>query len=50
MRQAQHTLTLRTPGSGLVDITGKVAARLRDQRMTNRPPHPVLPAHLPPRC
>jgi secondary thiamine-phosphate synthase enzyme len=34
MRQAQHTLTVRTPGSGLVDITGEVAGWLRDQRIT----------------
>jgi secondary thiamine-phosphate synthase enzyme len=28
MRQAQHTLHVRTPGRGLVDVTGEVAAFL----------------------
>ena len=33
MRQASHTLTLRTAGRGLVEITAEVAAWVTDQTM-----------------
>lgn len=34
MRQAASTLTFQTPGQGLFEITGDVAAWVLDQRMT----------------
>ncbi len=33
MKQAQHTLTVETPGPGLLEITGRVAAWLAEQEI-----------------
>lgn len=35
MRQASYTLTIRTRGKGLIDITGNVEAKARDTRIDN---------------